>query len=134
MCQHAAYGLNLAAYIAEEGPNIQEDEYPSRAAYLFPAGCELSCTTRSGLLEMPTSSSASRWSSKTSGATAHPPRPDVLHLYSIPLMGLSKHQPLHFIDRDWLKGYPDPSQLVRSLRLHTFAVAEQGSDIPILPY
>lgn len=36
----------------KKGPDIrraiQEDEDPSRAAYLFPAGCELSCTTRSG--------------------------------------------------------------------------------------
>lgn len=47
---HATYRPNLAHLDRRQGPNIrraiQDDEDPSRAAYLFPAGCE--CTTRSG--------------------------------------------------------------------------------------
>lgn len=52
-CDVSAYGAQSGPSISQKkGPDIrraiQEDEDPSRAAYLFPARCELSCITRSG--------------------------------------------------------------------------------------
>lgn len=103
---------------------IQDYEDPSRAAYLFPAGCE--CTTRSGA-----GRKCRRAQAPPAGPARQERRPILLGQTCCTLHhssdGTLEASTAAFIGRDWLNGYPDPSQLVRSVRLHLLR-----SMVPIL--
>lgn len=54
MCLHATYGAQSSPSITQKkgltsDVQSRKDEDPSRAGYRFFRGCELSCTTRSGV-------------------------------------------------------------------------------------